>query len=107
MTPDMTLFEPITYDNIHELKPGEWIWDNKTEPRRAHKRTVYNESVVEPIGFRLVHILDIDWRWSNKPFMLSSVDNVGFGSGMSWVCFEQNRFYKFKKEHRCYDDEDK
>ena len=98
MTPNMDLFEPITYENIHELEPGEWIWDNKTQARRAHKKSIYIESVVESIGFRIVHILDIDFQFSSKPFMLSSIDNIGFGSGMEWVYFELGRFYKFRKE---------
>lgn len=94
------LFELITHENIHELQPGEWIWDNKIEARRAHKRSLYNESVLEPIGFRQVHILDLETHPMTKPFMLSSIDNIGFGNGNAWVFFEPNRFYKFKKEKK-------
>ena len=102
MTPNMELFELITSENIHELQPGEWIWDIKEEARRAHKKSIYHESVVEPIGFRQVDILDLElWpRWSSKPFMLSSIDNIGFGRGSNWVYFEENRFYRFKKENK-------
>ena len=89
--------ELITFENLHELKPGEWIWDSKIITRRAHKRSIYVESVQEPTGFRQIHILDIDSIPTSKPFMLSSIDNIGFGNGDEWVCFEINRFYKFKK----------
>lgn len=93
----LNLLEPITYENLHELHPGEWIWDSKLYARRAHKKTIYNESIVEPIGFRQVHILDLkDFpRFSSKPFMLTSIDNFGFGRGNEWVHFEHGRFYKF------------
>lgn len=102
MTPNLDLFELITYENIHELQPGEWIWDNKQQARRVHKRSIYNESIVEPIGFRIVNIIDLDgfYRFHSKPFMPSSIDNIGFGSGMTWEYFELNRFYKFKKENK-------
>lgn len=93
----LNLLEPITYENIHELHPGEWIWDSKIYARRAHRKSIYIESVAEPIGFRQVHILDIqDFpAFSTKPFMLSSIDNIGFGRGTEWVYFEEGRFYKF------------
>ena len=99
---DLTLFEPITHDNISDLKPGEWIWDNKQQCRRAHKQTIYDESVTEPIGFRQVHILDLSsfGVYNNKPFVLTSIDNHGFGNGSKWVYFEENRFFKFKKEQK-------
>ena len=93
----LNLLEEITYENLRELHPGEWIWDSKLHARRAHKQSIYNESVVEPIGFRQVHVLQLrDYpMFSDKPFMLSSIDNTGFGSGTNWVRFEQGRFYKF------------
>jgi hypothetical protein len=97
---NMTLFEPITRETLRELQPGEWIWDNKEEARRAHKRTIYNESVVEPIGFRQIHILDASNYPYTQPFMLSSIDNIGFGSGNSWTYFEEGRFFRFKEEFR-------
>lgn len=96
MISNTSIFELITHENIHELHPGEWIWDNKPQARRAHKRSIYNESILEPIGFRQIHILDLETHPKTKPFMLSSIDNIGFGSGTSWVYFEPNRFYKFK-----------
>lgn len=91
------ILKPITYDNLHELHPGEWIWDDKEHARTAHKPSIYPESVVEPIGFRQIHILDLYNfpRFSSKPFMLSSIDNFGFGRGTEWVYFEENRFYRF------------
>ena len=93
----LNLLEPITRDNLKELHPGEWIWDDKDHARRAHKASIYNESVVEPIGFRQIHVLDLKNypRFSSKPFMLSSIDNIGFGRGDEWVYFEEKRFYKF------------
>ena len=91
------LMELITYENIHDLHPGEWIWDSKRHARRAHKASVYIESTVEPIGFRQIHILDLAGFgvYSSKPFVLSSIDNTGFGRGTEWVYFEEGRFYKF------------
>lgn len=93
----LNLLEEITYENLHELHPGEWIWDSKRHARRAHKATIYIDSIVEPIGFRQVHILDLKMfpTYSSKPFMLSSIDNSGFGRGTEWVHFEEGRFYKF------------
>lgn len=89
------LMEPITADNIHELKPGEWIWDNQDIGRREHRRTLNPETVVEKIGFRQIHILDLDLypRRSSKPFMLSSIEVDGY----KWEYFEYGRYYKFKK----------
>lgn len=93
MTPDRDLFEPITYENIHELEPGEWIWDDKQTARREHRMTLDPKSIVEPMGFRQIHILDFEM---SKPFMLSRFD--GFHTGYEWVFFEPGRFYKFKKK---------
>lgn len=92
----MKLMEPINMDNMHELKPGEWIWDSECVNRREHRRTLYQETIIEPIGFRQIHILDLDLfpRWSSKPFMLSTID----GDGYIWQYFQIGRFYKFKKE---------
>ena len=89
------LMEPITADNIHELKPGEWIWDNQDIGRREHRRTLDPKTVVEKIGFRQIHILDLDLypRWSSHPFMLSSIEVDGY----KWEYFEYGRYYKFKK----------
>lgn len=97
---NLDILELITFENLHELKPGEWIWDNKIITRRAHKRSIYCESVQEPTGFRQIHILDIESIPTLKPFMLSNIDNIGFGSGSEWVHFEINRFYKFKNKER-------
>lgn len=98
MSPNMDLFEPITYENIRELKPGEWIWDSKTISRREHSRTLWPEAIEEPIGFRQIHILDRkDFpRFSSKPFMLSDIDSSH--GGYTWTYFELGRFYKFRKE---------
>lgn len=85
---------PITRENIYTLKPGDWIWDDKLIERREHKRSLYSEKITEPIGFRQIHILDLDGfrSWNNKPFMLSSIDSTHY-SNYSWVYFEENRFY--------------
>lgn len=96
MTTIPSIFEPITIDNLHELQPGEWIWDNRIITRRAHKRSIYGETVDEPIGFRQIHILDIDSIPYLKPFMLSNIDDRhGYSS---WVNLEDGRFYKFRKD---------
>ena len=93
----LNLLEPITHNNLQELHPGEWIWDSKIHARRAHKPSIYIESIAEPIGFRQIHILALKnySSFSSKPFMLSSIDNSGFGKGTEWVNFEEGRFYKF------------
>lgn len=91
--------EPITQDNIHELIPGEWIWDKALCERAEHKRTIFAKKILEPIGFRQIHILDID-RCSplpySKPWMLSTID--GYHGPYAWEIYEYGRFYKFKKE---------
>ena len=98
----INLLEPITYENIKELSPGEWIWDNKQIEKLPHIRTLSNDSTIfEAAGFRQIHILDLDrLRFSNKPFMLSLAANeVRYRQlGCAWECFEEGRFYKFKKE---------
>lgn len=86
---------PITRDNICTLKPGDWIWDDKPVERRVHKRSIYEDKTVEPIGFRQIHILDIEGfikGCDNKPFSLSDFDSDS--GGYNWVFFEENRFYK-------------
>lgn len=100
------LFEPISKDTLSKLKPGEWIWDNKRQARRAHIQSIYNESVVEPIGFRQIHILSLNGfpMYSCRPFMLSSIDNIGFGRGTEWVAFEENRFFRIKQNLEVNDD---
>ena len=89
---------PITRENIYTLKPGDWIWDDKAIERRVHNRTLGHETVTEPIGFRLIHILDLDGfhSWNTKPFMLSQFDNGHHG--YVWVYFEENRFYMCSKK---------
>lgn len=85
---------PITRENIHELKPGDWIWDDKIVERRAHKWSIYEDKTSEPKGFRQIHLLslkDFDRGFSRKPFMLSDVDSNT--SGYTWERFEENRFY--------------
>ena len=86
---------PITRENIYALKPGEWIWDDKLIERKVHRRSLGDETISEPIGFRQIHILDLDRfdsGWCTKPFMLSDIDNYTPG-GPIWVHFQQNRFY--------------
>lgn len=86
---------PITRENIYTLKPGDWIWDDKLIERREHKRSLYDEKITEPIGFRQIHILDLEdfaAGWVTKPFMLSDIDSDR--SGYRWVYFEENRFYR-------------
>lgn len=89
---------PITRENVYTLKPGDWIWDDKPITRRIHERTLGNETVTEPIGFRLIHILDLDGfhRWNTKPFMLSDIDDSH--GGYRWIYFEENRFYMCAKK---------
>ena len=85
---------PITYETVCDLKPGEWIWDNKFVHRRAHEKSLNDKMIFEPYGFRQIDILDLEmWpRWSNKPFMLTCS-----GDATRWVYFENNRFWRFKK----------
>lgn len=86
---------PIDELNIYTLKPGEWIWDSKLVERRAHKRSLYDDKVIEPGGFMLVHILDLkclqDPCMSKKPFMLMSIED-----GYNWYYLEKGRFYMFR-----------
>jgi hypothetical protein len=88
------ILEPITEDNIRDLKPGDWIWDNQMIIRDEHRASLWPNKITEPIGFRLIDILDIsDLRWSGKPFMLSDIEHGRY----SWVHFTLGRFFKFKK----------
>ena len=107
----INLLEPITYENIKELSPGEWIWDNKQIEKLPHIRTLFeklphirtlsNDSTIfEAAGFRQIHILDLYClRFSNKPFMLSLAANgLRYQQFISeWVYFEEGRFYRFKR----------
>lgn len=96
---DLDIMEPVTIENVNELQPGEWIWDNKKINRRAHK-IVPNcgETVIEPIGFRQINALALHHfpRWDSKPFLLSNFDS-SYG-GYTWSQFEAGRYYKFKKK---------
>ena len=96
----INLLEPITYENIKELSPGEWIWDNKQIEKEPHRRVLSSDSTVfEAAGFRQIHILDLDClRFSSKPFMLSLAANeVRYRQlGCAWEYFEEGRFYRFK-----------
>ena len=91
--PDMDLFELITTENIKDLKPGEWIWDSNTTERKVHRRTLGNETIMEPIGFVQVDIIDEDDikhpRYYEKIFKVTG----GF-----WEAFYPNKFYKFKNK---------
>lgn len=100
---NLSLFEPITSENIYALKPGDWIWDNKEIVRREHKRTLSVEkpTVEEPIGFRQIDILDLKYfgtLWNDKPFMLTDIDNRFSSDPRNWVRFEEGRFYMFKRK---------
>ena len=97
MTPNPIVFELITLDNIRELQPGEWIWDSATIRRRAHKRSLWGDTVEEPVGFRQIHIIDVDSIIPRlKPFMLSNADE--YKGGYVWENFHDNRFYRFRKD---------
>lgn len=98
-------FELITTENIHELKPGEWIWDNKMVERRPHKCSLFcDKCVQEPAGFRQIHIIDLEtiyYGYYSKPFMLSIVNdenNLSHRVGYTWTILEPNRFYRIVKE---------
>ena len=88
--------EPITRENIHLLKEGEWIWDNDTIFRREHRQTLHPKEIADRIGFRQIHILDLKLypQWSSKPFMLSSIDKGYY----EWTYFEEGRFFMFKRK---------
>ena len=97
----INLLEPITHENIKELSPGEWIWDNKQIEKLPHIRTLSSDSTIsEAAGFRQIHILDLDNLKFSNPFMLSSSANgLRYRQFISeWVNFEEGRFYRFKKE---------
>lgn len=100
MTPNPDLLELITYENIVDLNPGDWIWDSHLVVRHAHERTLEYKTIQEPAGFRQIHIIDLKPYpgFSSKPFMLSTVDRINHhDSSYVWVYFEENRFYKFKE----------
>lgn len=79
--------EPITSDNIGELNPGDWIWDDWDIFRLGRK---------EAIGFRQIEVMNLrDFEvWHNNPFLLSSIDNTE----PSWAYFAEGRFFKFKEK---------
>ena len=94
------ILEPITYENIHTLKPGEWIWDDKEVEKNVHRRSLGGETLFEPIGFRQIHILDLTHfgTFNFQPFMLSHYDRVDdWRPGRAhWEYFEEGRFYKLE-----------
>lgn len=93
--------ELITGENIHELEPGDWIWDDGLRTRSAHERSLTWHNIEETIGFRQIHILDLDFPYGlrySKPWMLSDIDS--YNGGYAWEIFDYNRFYKFKKEKK-------
>lgn len=94
---NLDILEPITKDNLHELQPGEWIWDNLPIERGAHKKSMVYEAITEPIGFRQIDILDFNLypNYSRHPFMLSTIDK--FYNNTEWAAFEEGRYFKFKK----------
>lgn len=95
---NMSLLEPITIDNIHELQPGEWIWDNQDTERNKHEQSLTYNPIIEPYGFRQVHILHLDgfMRWHFKPFMLTTIHS-GYGASYTWTAWTEGRFYRFKR----------
>ena len=99
----MELLEPITYENMYELKPGEWIWDNSMVVKRVHKRTLDDEIITEPYGFRQIHILDLTGfgSWHSQPFMLTTIGTDYYGQ---WVYFMVDRFYRFKRQEETKND---
>ena len=74
----MQFLEPIIYENICELEPGEWIWDNCLVTRLVHERCLDKKTTKEPIGFRQIDILDLAGFSviNTHPFMLSSIDDI-------------------------------
>lgn len=96
-----TIMEPITYENINELEPGDWIWDNMPVEKRAHERTPINRiedvRITEPYGFRQIHIMEKEPTTTNTPFALSTTAIPSYAN-YEWVFFEdgKDRFYKFK-----------
>ena len=101
----MELLEPITYENMHELKPGEWIWNNRMVEKRVHKRTLDTETIFEPYGFRQIDILDLKGFgvYNNQPFMLSTTGGRTYGYA-EWVYFMVDRFYRFKRQEETKND---
>ena len=93
-----SIMEPITRENITELKPGDWIWDSILVERRAHDRSLRANRIMEPYGFRQIDILDEETENSYHPFMLST--GLGGYAGLSsfeWTYFlGDKRYYKFK-----------
>ena len=94
----MQFLEPITYENICELEPGEWIWDSKIIERDIHERNLTFETIEEPIGFRQIDILNLSGFgvFNCRPFALSNV----YKKGSTWEYFTENRFYRFKKTEK-------
>lgn len=94
---NLDIFEPITNENLSELVPGEWIWDNQNTRRRLHEKKLHAELIEEPAGFRQIAILDLDLypKYSRHPFMLSTIDK--YNSNTEWCPFEPDRYFKFKK----------
>ena len=92
----MKILEPITAENLNELRPGEWIWDRQLIVKNAHKRTMRVETIIEPVGFRQIHILNVDDypRKTTKPFLLS--DSIQGGN--FWTEFKEGIFFRIKRE---------
>lgn len=89
----LKLMEPITYENIHELQGGDWIWDTQLTNRLEHKRSLSSIFIEEPYGFRQIHVLDLDnvRIHRTKGLLLSTHTEY------KWEYFSDGRFYKFKK----------
>lgn len=96
----MNVMEPITKDNIDDLRPGEWIWDNKRVKRPTHYLAMYPNTdgakfgTYEPIGFRQIHILDVPAIATTRQIFKLSTNSAE--RAYTWEQFEENRFYKLK-----------
>lgn len=101
----MNVMEPITKDNIDDLRPGEWIWDNKRVRRATHYHQMNDfasdgaksvcKDIYEPFGFRQIHILDtLGGIVTGTPVFKLSTNSSD--RAYVWARFEENRYYKFK-----------
>lgn len=91
----MNILEPITAENLKDLRPGEWIWDNKRIRKPAHQQSIWYKPIYEPFGFRQIHDLDLDAfpSFLNTPFMLTRTFS---DKACNWEKFEEGRFFKFR-----------
>lgn len=92
----MKFLEPITYHNLDELRPGEWIWDNDEVEKSEHSRSLFSPNILEPIGFRQIHILDVKGykQYGGALWMLSNWSRGYY----KWDYFSEGRYYRFKRK---------